>query len=100
MIRSKAVGVSPATSGPNTSAGRLAIALTCSTMLAGMPAVALAQDQVVKLAGTAVELFIQNGYLLGACQAAVTTAILAGAAATGIVTGGFAARLATATRGL
>ena len=38
------MGVSPETSGPNTSARRLAIALTCSTMLAGVPSVAMAQD--------------------------------------------------------
>ncbi|NQX94843.1 MAG: outer membrane protein assembly factor BamA, partial [Erythrobacter sp.] len=44
MNRSKAAGVSPETSGPHSSAGRLAIALTCSTMLAGVPTVALAQD--------------------------------------------------------
>ncbi|MEL6486644.1 MAG: outer membrane protein assembly factor BamA, partial [Pseudomonadota bacterium] len=45
MNRSKAAGVSPATSGPTPSVGRLAIALTCGTMLAGVPTTALAQDE-------------------------------------------------------
>ncbi|MDJ0977205.1 MAG: outer membrane protein assembly factor BamA [Erythrobacter sp.] len=40
MDRSKEAGVLPATS-----AGRLAIALTCSSMLAGVPYAALAQDE-------------------------------------------------------
>ena len=50
MTFCKAAGCAPAisgtkSSGPNASAGRLAIALSCSTMLAGVPCVAFAQDQ-------------------------------------------------------
>jgi len=49
MIGSKAAGTpsafsGPATSGLNASARRLAIALTCGTMLAGVPTIAFAQD--------------------------------------------------------
>ena len=45
MNRSKAAGVLPATSGPTPCVGRLAIALTCGSMLAGVPTTALAQDE-------------------------------------------------------
>ena len=50
MTSSKAAGCAPATSGPisfgsNSSVGRLAIAVTCSTMLAGVPCAAFAQEQ-------------------------------------------------------
>ena len=46
MIRSKAAGISPATSGFTPATGRLAVALVCGSMLAGVPYAALAQDEV------------------------------------------------------